>query len=64
MDARGIPTNICASCGSNWFNMKVAMENGEVTAFLFDATCMHCGTLVTIACPKDLEAQQNGRIED
>ncbi len=59
MDARGIPTNTCPTCGGNWFNMKVAMEDGEVTAFLFDATCIQDGTLVTIACPIDLE-EQNG----
>ena len=52
----GIPTNTCV-CGSNWFNMKVAMSEGEVVAFLFDATCMNCASIVTIACPEDLENQ-------
>lgn len=59
LDARGIPTNACPNCGGNWFNMKVAMSDGEVVSFLFDASCIGCGTMVTIACPLDLE-EQNG----
>ena len=59
IDARGMPTNTCPKCGGNWFNMKVAMQEGEVVSFLFDATCIYDGTLVTIACPVDLEERND-----
>ena len=62
INLRGLPTNTCPVCGNNWFIMTVAMEDGEVSAFLFDAKCADddCGTLVTIACPPDLEEQNAG----
>ncbi len=52
---QGIPTNMCFNCESTWFNMKVSMSEGEVVAFLLDATCMNCGSAVTIATPLEYE---------
>jgi hypothetical protein len=55
IDARGLPTNTCPNCGNNWFNAIVAFEDGEVSAFIHEASCVGCDTLVTLADPIDIE---------
>lgn len=54
LDARGVPTPECPSCGS-WL-MKVALhldEEYNIAGYLLDAECANCGTLLTLATPID-----------
>lgn len=55
IDATGVLTNTCPGCFGNWFSMTVAVEKGEVIAYLHAAECINCGTKVTIADPIDYE---------
>lgn len=55
IDARGIPTCECPSCGSNTFKI-VAMfdpEDYEISMYALDAECATCGSMVTAPTPLD-----------
>lgn len=39
----GSITHLCI-CGSQFFNVQVAFEDYEISAYLLDMTCVVCGT--------------------
>jgi hypothetical protein len=39
-------THVCI-CGSQFFNLQVAFEDYEISAYLLDMTCAVCGTAWT-----------------
>ena len=54
LDARGIPTNECPSCGSQLFTVQVHFdEDYNVAQYFTDAMCSICFTLVTAPTPID-----------
>ena len=56
IDARGIPTAECPSCGSNLIRCTVIFdtETYEPEMWLLDdAECRECGTTLTAPCPVD-----------
>lgn len=55
LDARGIPTIECPECQSNIFIIKAVFdEDYELCLYMLDGECAECGTLLTVATPKDL----------
>ena len=55
LDARGIPTAECPSCGSPWLNIPATFdgETYEISAWGTEATCFGCGALLTACTPAD-----------
>jgi hypothetical protein len=55
MDARGVPTTICPSCGHDIFKVLVKFDPSdyEIGVYMLDAECSKCGTLVTAPTPID-----------
>jgi hypothetical protein len=54
LDARGLPTPECPSCGS-WL-LKVTLnfdEEYNIISYLLDGECAMCGTLLTVPTPLD-----------
>ena len=62
LDARGIPTAMCPSCGSTWLNVPVMFdaETYEIAAWGTEASCFACGALVTACTPVDSPAELSG----
>ena len=57
LNARGIPTSSCPSCGTNIFKVLVTFdEEYNIEQYLLNAECAECGTLLTVSIPLDLEA--------
>lgn len=55
INARGIPTRICVSCGSDLFTIQVIFDdNYEVALYLLDCECAMCHTKLTAPTPLDL----------
>lgn len=55
IDLRGAPTHVCV-CGSEFWNLKVKFEDGEVVFYLLDMECLNCGALATAPTPIDDKA--------
>ena len=54
LDARGIPSNECISCGSTLFTIQAAFdEDYNINSYLLNAECAMCGTLLTAPTPLD-----------
>jgi hypothetical protein len=55
LDARGIPTPVCPSCGCAWLNVPLQFdpETYEIIAWGLEASCFGCGALVTACTPVD-----------
>ena len=54
LDARGIPSNECVSCGSTLFTIQAAFDDDyNINSYLLDAECAICGTLLTCPTPLD-----------
>ena len=55
MDARGIPTCDCPSCGGSLFKALVSFdpETYMVGMYHLDIECHECGTLCTAPTPMD-----------
>ena len=54
LDARGIPSNECVSCGSTLFTIQACFdEDYNVAQYFTDAECAICGTLLTAPTPLD-----------
>jgi uncharacterized Zn finger protein len=55
MDARGIPTCTCPSCGNNLFKAFISFdpETYLVGMYHLDIECTECGTLCTAPTPID-----------
>ena len=60
LDARGIPTAGCPTCGERWFSVPVLFddETYEIGAWALEGVCLSCGTIVTVCCPVDKEAER------
>jgi len=55
LDARGIATGACPSCGSTLFTIQATFDEAyEVSAYLLDAECAICATRLTAPTPLDL----------
>jgi hypothetical protein len=55
LDARGIPTAECPCCGSRLIKLLACFDDDyEVSAYLLDAECAECSTLITAPTPLDL----------
>ena len=55
IDARGIPSAVCPMCGCGWFSVQIAFDDSyEISAYMLDAKCGDCGTLVTAPTPEDV----------
>ena len=55
LDARGIPSPECPSCGSWLIKISVNFdEEYEIASYLLDGECAMCGTLMTVPTPLDL----------
>lgn len=55
IDARGIPTRVCVTCGSNLFTVQVTFdEEYEICGYLLDCECAYCHTKLTAPTPLDL----------
>lgn len=52
IDLRGTPTHVCV-CGSEFWNLKVKFEDGEVVFYLLDMECLNCGAIATAPTPID-----------
>jgi len=58
IDARGIPTAVCPMCGCGWFTVHAAFDDDyEISAYMLNAACDECGTLVTAPTPEDVVAE-------
>ena len=54
LDARGIPSNECVSCGSTLFTIQASFdEDYNINSYLLDAECAICGTLLSAPCAID-----------
>ena len=54
LNARGIPSNECVSCGSTLFTIQACFdEDYNVAQYFTDAECAICGTLLTAPTPLD-----------
>lgn len=53
LDARGIPTHACPSCGHLVFKVKAMFEDYDISLWFVDGECDECGTLLTVPCPVD-----------
>jgi len=55
LDARGIPTAQCPSCGDTWLRIAAMFdpETYDIAAWGTDGECYSCGTLLTVCCPVD-----------
>ena len=55
MNARGIPTAACPSCGWTFFRVAVHFDPDtyEIAFYALDAECDDCGALVTAPTPID-----------
>lgn len=53
LDARGIPTHACPSCGHTFFRIVANFEDYEISFYGLEGECDECGTLVTIPTPVD-----------
>lgn len=55
IDARGIPTRVCVTCGSDLFTVQVTFdEDYEICAYLLNCECAYCKTKLTAPTPLDL----------
>jgi C4-type Zn-finger protein len=55
LDARGIPTRECPSCGSDLFTIQARFdEDYEICMYLLDCECSSCKTKLTAPTPLDL----------
>jgi hypothetical protein len=54
LDARGIATRVCPSCGSTLFTVQVQFdEDYNVQGYLLNAKCAMCDTLLSAPTPLD-----------
>lgn len=54
LNARGLPTPECPSCGSWLLKVKLHLdEEYNIAGYLLDGECAMCGTLLTVATPID-----------
>lgn len=55
MDARGIPTCLCPSCGNDIIRIlaKFDPKDYEIGMYFLDGECSKCSTLVTVPTPID-----------
>lgn len=53
IDARGLPTAECPSCGGVFFKIEVRFDpiDYEIGMYKLDGECSNCGTLVTVPTP-------------
>lgn len=60
LDARGIPTAACPTCGEGWFTVPVVFdeETYEVAAWALEGMCISCGTVLTVCCPADKDVER------
>lgn len=55
LDARGIPTRVCPTCGGDLFTVQVSFdEDYEIAGYLLDCQCAYCSTKLTAPTPLDL----------
>ena len=55
IDARGIPTRVCPSCGSDLFTIQASFdEDYNICGYLLNAECAYCETKVTAPTPLDI----------
>jgi hypothetical protein len=55
IDARGIPTRVCVTCGADLFTVQVSFdEDYEICGYLLDCECAYCHTKLTAPTPLDL----------
>lgn len=56
LDARGIPAAMCPVCGCEWYVVEAMFDETsyELSAYMLDAVCGDCGTLVTAPTPEDV----------
>lgn len=53
IDQRGIPTNQCFNCGSEWFQVLVHFEDYEIAQYMVEAKCALCDSELTAPTPID-----------
>lgn len=55
IDARGIPTCVCPSCGDKLFKALVSFDPDTYTIGMYhlEVQCFGCGTLATAPTPLD-----------
>lgn len=54
IDARGIPTRVCPTCGCDLFTVQMSFDaDYSISQYLLNAECSCCGTLVTAPTPLD-----------
>ena len=54
VDARGVPTRACPSCGCEQFYAVIWLDEAYVVAgYITDGVCAACGDMVTIATEID-----------
>ena len=52
-DQRGIPSNECLDCGSNWQVVRVKFMDYEIVQWATDSFCANCGAPMTTPTPID-----------
>lgn len=62
IDARGIPTCQCPTCGGTFFKAVIAFDPETYTVGMYhlDIECFQCGTIATAATPLDKPNEQYG----
>lgn len=51
---RGLPSNYCYECGSTLFTIQAEFDDDfEISGYLLNAKCAHCGNKVTAPTPLD-----------
>lgn len=60
LDARGIPTAACPNCGERWMHVALMFdeETYEISAWQLEGECVSCGTILTVCCPVDKDAER------
>lgn len=55
LDATGIPTHACPTCGGDVFKILASFDDHEISWYTLTGYCNFCGTKVTVPCPADLD---------
>ncbi len=56
-DFRGMPTEVCGSCGNSLFEVLCQFEKGVIVFYILDCKCAGCGSLLTCTTPLDFEGE-------
>ena len=54
VDASGIPTHACPTCGCEVFKTLVSFAEGEISWYTLQGYCYACHTKVTLPTPDDV----------